>query len=379
MSHTIKVWQESKMYPCLPPNIDDIRAAVRNDMTAVWQVPGYTMNGGECGDQWVQVGAELAAMAAGEPKPLATRKFTAGMAAPTLLLWPFEYSRHYLIFEGLTDGLCASSGVALDDPLMAARDPRVEEVSILAAASVGAISKIVSSPKLGSHYGVVIVADAGTEKWWPKWLDAHQEAHPMASTVVLPTPPGIDDFSHWCEMYGDLPATSIAAAIALCHCLPGERWWATYQELYDQVSDFVTPSECERLASGTMNAIMNAKPKAWRPAGFVYQRPAAPRRPRLPEPDDRERADEVKARVPIRRVLDHFQVPQTERGNVRCPSIAHEDRNPSASITRQAGGDVLYCHSCGFGGDVFSVYAELSGLALPGNFAAVLEQTAALR
>lgn len=61
----------------------------------------------------------------------------------------------------------------------------------------------------------------------------------------------------------------------------------------------------------------------------------------------------------ISEILDRHGV-QRRGTKASCPSPDHEDRTPSASIFQGVRGERLYCHSCGWTGDVIDV-AEILG------------------
>lgn len=62
--------------------------------------------------------------------------------------------------------------------------------------------------------------------------------------------------------------------------------------------------------------------------------------------------DEIKERVSMREVLELYGI-HPKRGNNIYLCFAHNDRNPSANLTRD--GRHFKCFACGFWGDIFTV------------------------
>lgn len=62
--------------------------------------------------------------------------------------------------------------------------------------------------------------------------------------------------------------------------------------------------------------------------------------------------EEIKARVSMRDILEHYNIYPTRGTNIyRCPF--HDDRRPSASIIKSC--DKFHCFSCNWTGDIFDV------------------------
>lgn len=64
--------------------------------------------------------------------------------------------------------------------------------------------------------------------------------------------------------------------------------------------------------------------------------------------------EDVKERVSIKDVLQHFGLQCNRYGNILCPF--HADRNPSCKIYEET--NSFYCFSCGAGGDVITFAAK---------------------
>lgn len=62
--------------------------------------------------------------------------------------------------------------------------------------------------------------------------------------------------------------------------------------------------------------------------------------------------EEIKARVSMRDILEHYNIYPVRGTNIYC-CFAHQDKNPSANIPRNR--DIFHCFSCGWTGDIFDV------------------------
>ncbi|MBW1839661.1 MAG: hypothetical protein JRI49_06960, partial [Deltaproteobacteria bacterium] len=72
--------------------------------------------------------------------------------------------------------------------------------------------------------------------------------------------------------------------------------------------------------------------------------------------------DEIRKRVDIVELFNHFGVNLTKKGKSymgRCPFPGHEDKNPSLSVDREKG--VYNCFGCGESGDIFSLTGKMKG------------------